>query len=308
MSTDSAEHNPDPQPKLRLSPRLIELAGQVERRLPQLIPPADHRPEAVHGAMSYALTGRGKRLRPVLTLVVAEIFGRPSPVILDLACTIEMIHACSLVLDDLPMMDDAELRRGRPTTHRVYGEDIATLAAFALLNRVFEVVAEGSHRLRMKRYAPEDLVHLLTGAIGSRGLIGGQALDLERRPDLDLERLEYIHSHKTGALFTAAAELGAMAADARRRDLAAVTRYAKNLGLSFQITDDLLDVTASSSETGKDSDQDRDKMTFVKLLGTAGAGALAGELIDFAIDSLAPLGRRADPLRELAEAVRGRSV
>lgn len=308
VEPDTGGQIPVAKPKFSLSPRLVELAGRVERRLPELIPPADHQPESVHGAMSYALTGRGKRLRPVLTLVVAEMFGRPSPVILDLACTIEMIHACSLVLDDLPMMDDAQLRRGRPTTHRVYGEATATLAAFALLNRVFELVAERSHRLRMKRYTPEDLIHLLTSAIGSRGLIGGQALDLEQSQDLDLERLEYIHAHKTGALFTAAAELGAMAADARRRDLAAVTRYAKNLGLSFQITDDLLDVTASSADTGKDSDQDGDKLTFVKLLGTEGASALASELIDFAIASLVPLGRRAEPLRQLAEAVRTRGV
>ncbi|MEL7061569.1 MAG: polyprenyl synthetase family protein, partial [Acidobacteriota bacterium] len=213
---------------------LAGLAAQVNARLPELLPAADEEPRQVHRAMHYAATGQGKRLRPVLTLVVADLFGTAGPNVLDLACAVEMVHACSLVLDDLPMMDDATLRRGRETTHRVFGEDVAVLASYGLLNRAYALVAERAHRLSLERYTPEDLVHLLTEAVGSRGLVGGQALDLESTPaDIDLERLEFIHSHKTGALFTAAAELGAMAVDARRRDLAAVTRYAKNLGLAF---------------------------------------------------------------------------
>ena len=255
--------------------------------------------------MRYAALSPGKRLRPVLTLVVADIFGEASEAVLDVACSIEMVHACSLILDDLPMMDDASLRRGRETTHRVFGEDVAVLASYGLLNLAFAVVAERATRLATGRYTSEDLLHLLTEAIGSRGLVGGQALDLEaRHEELDLDRLEYIHSHKTGALFTAAAELGAMAVDARRRDLGAVTRYAKNLGLAFQIADDLLDVLATSEETGKDAKQDEDKLTFVKLLGVEGAVQLLRELIDFAITSLEPLGQRADPLRALAEVVK----
>lgn len=257
--------------------------------------------------MLYALTGPGKRLRPVLTLAVAEMFGDGGPAVLDLACTVEMIHACSLILDDLPMMDDAALRRGRPTTHRVFGEDVAVLAAFGLLNRALGLAVEQASRLALQRYTGEDVVHHLTEAVGSRGLVGGQALDLEgRRERLDLDRLEYIHSHKTGALFIAAAELGAMVTDARRRDLAIVTRYAKNLGLAFQICDDLLDVLATPEETGKDAAQDAARMTFVTLLGVAGAEALAGELLDFADASLAPLGRRADALRAISAAVRER--
>jgi len=156
----------------------------------------------------------------------------------------------------------------------------------------------------MRRYTTEDMVHHLADAIGSDGLIGGQALDLSSKPeDLDLERLEYIHSHKTGALFLAAGELGAMAADARRRDLETISRYAKNLGLAFQIADDLLDVLATPEETGKDSGQDEGKVTFVKLLGVEGAQHLAAELLAFAVQSLEPLGRRADPLRAIARYV-----
>jgi len=279
----------------------------VDRHLPSLVRPALERPERVNEAVHYALTSPGKRLRPVLTLAVAELFGQEHPTVLDLACAVEMVHACSLVLDDLPSMDDARLRRGRPTAHRVFGEDVALLAAMALLNRAYAVVAESAQKLPLKRYTPEDLVHHLAAAIGTAGLIGGQALDLESRDaDLDLERLEYIHSHKTGALFIAAGELGAMAADARRRDLDVIARYAKNLGLAFQITDDVLDVLATPEETGKDSHQDSHRVTFVKLLGVDGARQLAAELLDFAVESLSPLGRKAEPLRELARFVKRR--
>jgi len=281
---------------------LVAHAERVERRLPALLPLESERPEAVHRALRYAALGVGKRIRPILTLAVAEMLGAPPrDAAIDVACAVELVHACSLALDDLPAMDDAELRRGRPTLHRAFGEDVAILAAFALLSRAFQLVADGGQALGLRRYAPEDLVHLLADAIGTSGLVGGQALDLASRPEeLDLERLEYIHSHKTGALFEAAAELGAMIADARRRDLEAVGRFAKNLGLAFQIEDDLLDVLATPDETGKDVHQDAAKVTFVDLLGVEGAQALADELLVFAVESLSPFGRRAEPLRALA--------
>lgn len=287
--------------------RLAELAARVDAHLPELLPAATERPVEVCEAMHYALTGRGKRLRPALTLAVGEMFGRPGPAVLDLACAVEMVHACSLIFDDLPAMDDAALRRGRPTVHRAFGEDVAQLAGLALLSRAYAVVAEAGQRLALVRYTVEDMVHHLAAAIGTGGLIGGQALDLRATPgEVDLATLEYIHSHKTGALFIAAGELGAMAVDARRRELELITRYAKNLGLAFQISDDLLDVLASTEETGKDSHQDDDKATFVKLLGVDGARTLAGELLSFAVASLEPLGRRARVLHELAEFVRRR--
>ncbi len=290
-----------------LAGRLAKLGQRVDRRLAEIVPPATARPERVNEAVRYALISPGKRLRPVLTFAVAEIFGAISPPVLDLACAVEMVHTCSLVLDDLPAMDDAQLRRGRPTTHRVFGEDVTLLAAMALLNGAFAVVAESFHSLSLRRYSVEDLIHHLAASIGTGGLIGGQALDLASRPeDLDLERLEYIHSHKTGALFIAAGELGAMAVDARRRDLDVITRFAKNLGLAYQISDDLLDVLSTPEETGKDRCQDTEKVTFVKLLGVDGARTLAAELLDFAVASLDPLGRRGDPLRELALFVKNR--
>ena len=256
--------------------------------------------------MRYAVLSPGKRVRPMLALAAAEMLGGPPDDALDLACAVELVHCCSLVLDDLPAMDDAHLRRGRPTLHRAFGEDVALLAAFALLNRGYGLVAEASQRLHLSRYSPEELLHHLAQAIGTAGLIGGQALDLTSgQGSPALSDLEYIHSHKTGALFVAAAELGAMAVDARRRDLEAVGAFAKNLGLAFQIEDDLLDVLATSAVTGKDAGQDADKATFVKLLGVEGARALADELLEFALASVATFGRKADVLRALVELVRG---
>lgn len=284
----------------------------MDARLPELLPPVEERPRRVHEAMRYALTSPGKRLRPALTLAVAELLSRPGAAarepVLDLACAVEMVHACSLVFDDLPAQDDAALRRGRPTVHRAFGEDVAQLAGLALLSRAYAVVAAAGQRLALGRYTVEDMIHHLAEAIGTGGLIGGQALDLHTPPEeLDLDRLEYIHSHKTGALFIAAGELGAMAVDARRRDLEVITRYAKNLGLAFQISDDLLDVLGTPEVTGKDSHQDAGKVTFVGLLGIEGARTLAAELLDFAVLSLAPLGRRAAVLRQLAVFVRDRA-
>ncbi len=275
-------------------------------RLPALLPDGDLRPAAVHRAMRAAVLSPGKRVRPMLALAAAEMLGGAADDALDLACAVEFVHCCSLVLDDLPAMDDAQLRRGRPALHREFGEDVALLAAFALLNRAYALVAETSQRLRLSRYSPEELLHHLAQAIGTEGLIAGQALDLASDGSSPtLADLEYIHSHKTGALFLAAAELGAMAVDARRRDLEAIGAFAKNLGLAFQIEDDLLDVLATSAETGKDSGQDAAKATFVKLLGVDGARALADELLEFALASVAPFGRRAEVLRALVEVVRG---
>jgi len=290
-----------------LEERLARLTAAVNERLPHLLPPAEARPRRVHAAMLYALTSPGKRLRPALSLAVAEMFGQRSPTVLDLACAVEMVHACSLIFDDLPSMDDAALRRGRPTVHREFGEATAQLAGLGLLNRAYSLVAESAHRLAPRRYTGDDMVHHLAAAIGSDGLIGGQALDLASGPDdLDLDTLEFIHSRKTGALFIAAGELGAMAAGARRRDLETITRYAKNLGLAFQISDDLIDATATVEEAGKDVRQDAGKVTFVSLLGVDGAATLADELLDFAFASLDALGRAADPLRQLARFVQRR--
>jgi geranylgeranyl pyrophosphate synthase len=214
-----------------------------------------------------------------------------------------MVHTASLILDDLPSMDDARSRRGRPACHVAHGEATAILAAFALLNRAYEILADGWPD------GPEAgpraaLARGLARAVGLDGMIAGQSEDL-RMTDraIDFQTLEFIHSRKTGALFTCAAEIGAAGARASAAETAAVTAYAKNLGLAFQIVDDLIDVTGERGEAGKDVGQDLKKTTFVSFSGVEGARLLARELVTTSEEALRIFGPRAQPLRELARYV-----
>jgi geranylgeranyl diphosphate synthase type II len=242
-------------------------------------------------------------VRPVLTLLSAELCGGTASKALPAACAVEMIHASSLMLDDLPSMDNAPLRRGRPANHLEFGEAITILASFGLLNLAFATVARGYDPLAASR-----LTTLLADAVGPAGLIGGQAADLlATEQDIDFHRLERIHRGKTGALFSAAATAGAITAAAPGDAITSLAAFAKNLGLAFQIVDDLLDVTGDPSETGKAIRADAKKTTFVSFSGVSGARQLAMELCETADRALAPFGRRADRLRELSAFVAGRS-
>jgi geranylgeranyl diphosphate synthase type II len=274
---------------------------QVEAALRRLHEPG--RAPGVAAAMEDSLFAPAKRLRPILSLLVAEILrGQPESV-LPAGCAIEMVHTASLILDDLPCMDDAATRRGRPTCHVAYGESTAILAAFALMNRAFEILAEGWDG------APEAatrgaIARELARAIGLDGMIAGQASDLAMTDQpIDFPTLEFIHSRKTGALFIASAALGAAAARAKPGEKAAVMAYAKNLGLAFQIVDDLIDVTGGTAEAGKDVGKDLKKTTFVSFSGVEGAKDLARELIAASQEALAGFGSRAQPLRDLARYV-----
>ena len=258
----------------------------------------------VQHSMAYTLLAPSKRVRPVLTLLCAELCTGTSARALPAAAAIEMVHASSLILDDLPSMDDAPLRRGRPTNHREFGEAIAILAAFALLNEAFANV--------VRAYEPglaARLAALMADSIGLNGLVDGQAADLlATDKQIDFEMLERIHRHKTGALFVAAATSGALTANAGDDAIASLSAYAKNLGLAFQIVDDLLDVEGDPIETGKAVREDARKTTFVSFSGVSGARQLARELCDTANLALQPFGRRADRLRELSDFVAARSV
>jgi geranylgeranyl diphosphate synthase type II len=283
---------------------LAEGRSRVEDALDQVVPSLGTPPPALHEAMRYTLLLPGKRLRGVLTLATASMLGGDPDDALPLASAVEMVHASSLILDDLPSMDNATLRRGKPTLHRVSGEANAILAAVALLNAAFALVMEAGGLGEKVR---GEAARRLARAIGSEGLIGGQVVDLESTGKrVDLDALEFIHSHKTGALFIVAAEFGALSAGVRARDVEALGRYAKNLGLAFQITDDLLDYSGNPETTGKDAGRDRDKTTFVNLCGIDGARRLVDELIDASVAALKPFGRRGGMLRALAEYVRGR--
>lgn len=287
---------------MRLSETLDALRSRIEARLDQLIPSESARPEVLHQAVRYSLLAPAKRLRAALAILSASVFGAPQELALDPACAIELVHTASLILDDLPSMDGATLRRGRRANHLVFGEDMAILAAVALLNRAFSVLASEENGLPARMRA--DLVALFSLAIGSNGVIAGQVVDLRSAGKaIEFAELEYIHSRKTGALFIASAETGALLAGLSDVKREPVRAYAKNLGLAFQILDDLADLEGSSAETGKDVRQDARKTTFVSFSGAEGARKLAGELIGVAVEALSPFGRRAELLRELARSL-----
>ena len=279
--------------------------ARVSAAMAQLVSPEDGTagsPDRVEQAMAYTALAPSKQVRAVLVMLCADLCRGSGDRAIAAACAIELVHASSLILDDLPAMDDAPLRRGRRSCHLEFGEATAILAAFGLLNLAYGVVA--------RRYPPAlatEMSALLSNAVGPRGLIGGQALDLEATDQtITFEMLERIHRGKTGALFVAAATCGALTAGAGPEPIAALTAYAKNLGLAFQIVDDLLDVAGTTADTGKAVRADARKTTFVSFSGIDGARQLATELCETADRALAPFGARADRLRALSRFVAAR--
>jgi geranylgeranyl diphosphate synthase, type II len=258
---------------------------------------------AVSKSMAYTVGAPSKRVRPVLTLLAAELCGGTPARAVPAAAAMELVHASSLILDDLPSMDDAPLRRGRKANHLEFGEAIAILAAFGLLNL--------ANRTLARAYEPAvsaRLTSILCDAVGLEGLIGGQAIDLlATDQQINFETLERIHRGKTGALFSAAATSGAIVSGAPTDAVRSLAAYAKNLGLAFQIIDDLLDVQGNPGETGKAAREDVKKTTFVSFSGIEGARQLAVELCQTADLALEPFGKRADRLRELSAFVAARS-
>ena len=256
----------------------------------------------VVNAMRATLLAPAKRVRAVLVLLSADLCGGTATFAMPAACAVEAIHASSLVLDDLPCMDDAELRRGQPAAHIQFGEAVAILAAFGLLNEAFGHLARSYDAGLAQRISAT-----LSNAVGLDGLIAGQSEDvLAAETTITFETLERIHRRKTGVLFSAAASAGALTAGATVDDISALTAYAKNLGLAFQIVDDMLDVIGTTAETGKVVRADARKTTFVSFSGVAGARALAGELCETAKTALTPFGRRAALLHALADFVAAR--
>lgn len=274
---------------------------QIERGLEAMIPASSA--SRVVEAMRYTLLAPSKRVRAILVLLSADLCGSSSRA-MPAACAVEAIHAASLILDDLPAMDDAPLRRGRPSAHVAFGQPLAMLAAFGLLNEAFA-------HLTSQYEAPlaARICALYSSAVGLDGLVAGQAEDvLATDTSISFDTLERIHRRKTGVLFGAAATAGALSAGASTADIAAVSAYAKNLGLAFQIIDDLLDVTGSAESTGKTARRDSRKTTFVSFSGVDGARELARDLCHTATAALEPFGRRASALVELATFVAQRSA
>ena len=268
---------------------------------------APERPESLREAMRYSLLAGGKRLRPILCLAAFELAGGQGDAAMPTAVALEMIHTMSLIHDDLPAMDNDDLRRGRPTNHKVYGEAKAILAGDALLTRAFEMVAVRSPGVPAERLL--QVVAELSQASGAPGLVGGQVVDLESEGQpVDLDTLEYIHLHKTGALLRACVISGALVAGAPEDLQAALHTYARGIGLAFQIIDDILDLTTSSSVLGKTAGKDltADKSTYPKLLGLEESKRRADALVAEAKAALQPWPERAAPLLALADFITSR--
>jgi geranylgeranyl diphosphate synthase type II len=276
----------------------------VDKALDKLVPPATKFPASVHEAMRYSLFAGGKRVRPILALAAAEALGAKTTDLLPLAGALELIHTYSLIHDDLPAMDDDDFRRGRPTCHKAYGEAIAILAGDGLLTLAFEVLADPRRAKAVPAGRLVSIIKEIATASGVLGMVGGQVVDMEAEgKDIDFPTLEYIHTHKTGALIRASVRVGAIYAKANKRRFTALTRYGEMIGLAFQIADDILDITGTQKEIGKDvgSDLKKGKKTFPSFYGLEESRRRAVEAVGKAILSLKDFDRKADPLRELAK-------
>ena len=292
----------EPQQSFDFKAYLNQSRERVEAALDQSMGP--ERPESLRDAMRYSLLAGGKRLRPILCLAACELVGGDPSLAMPTAVAVEMIHTMSLIHDDLPAMDNDDLRRGRPTNHKVYGDAMAILAGDALLSRAFEMVAVRSAEVPAERLV--KVVGELAMVSGAPGLVGGQVVDLESEgKQVDLETLEYIHLHKTAALLRACVVTGALIGGASDTQVQAMRIYANGIGLAFQIVDDILDVTASSEVLGKTAGKDllADKTTYPKLLGLEPSRRRALELVGQAKAALQPWKNKAQPLLALADYV-----
>lgn len=285
---------------------LKERARVVEQALDRFLPPAKTYPPVIYEAMRYSVFAGGKRLRPVLTMAAAEAVGGSAGNVLPVACAIELIHTYSLIHDDLPAMDNDDFRRGKPTSHRVYGEAVAILAGDALLTLAFEIMTRSLSEGTANPAAVLQVVSEIARAAGPGGLIGGQVADLLfTARQVDQDNLLYIHRCKTGALYRAAVRSGAILAGAGDEALQALTLYAEHLGLAFQIQDDILDEEGDQEKLGKPvgSDVRNKKATYPALFGLKKAKEKAVREAEAAVLALAKFDHRADFLRRLAEFV-----
>lgn len=274
----------------------------TDARLKELLPAETAYPEVIHQAMAYSVFAGGKRFRPMLCLAACEtVCGDWKPA-LDAACAMECIHTYSLIHDDLPGMDDDDYRRGKLTNHKVFGEGMAILAGDALLTYAFEILAGMGSETNSRQML--QIIREVSKASGTAGMIGGQVVDIiseQTKPTAEL--LQYIHNNKTGALIVASVRMGAILGGADETQLAALTEYAHQLGLAFQITDDILDVVGDESKIGKPvgSDEKNEKATFPALFGLEQSRMMADEAVQAAVAALEPFGDKADMLVQLAQ-------
>lgn len=280
----------------------------IDEALDRYLPPIEGLEGKVVEAARYSLFAGGKRLRPILCIAAHEACGGSSRALLPVACALEMIHTYSLIHDDLPAMDNDDFRRGKPTNHRVFGEAVAILAGDLLLTYAFELMSE--HGLDDNSGHVMRAIHTIARASGFRGMVGGQMIDLAcEGQEVDLATVEYMHVRKTGALITASVQAGAMLAGATDSTIDRMSRYGRHLGLAFQITDDLLDLTGNLEEMGKTpgSDIRKGKRTYPFLIGIEESRRIAEEHVKSALKALSDCDDKADPLRAIARYVLERS-
>jgi geranylgeranyl diphosphate synthase type II len=277
----------------------------VDAALDRVLPPESAPPVTIHRAMRYSVLAPGKRLRPILVLAGAEAVGGRADTVLDTACALELIHAYSLIHDDLPAMDDDDYRRGRLTNHKVFGEAMAILAGDALLTLAFRLIATNAARVATPAIVGTVIAEVADAA-GTDGMVGGQVVDIESEGKaISADMLDYIHLHKTAALIRAALRVGAQLAGADADQVEAISRAGQALGLAFQIVDDILDVEGNLAELGKSagSDERKQKATYPSLHGLPASKQRARELVEETKRLLTPFGPAAEPIRALADFV-----
>jgi geranylgeranyl diphosphate synthase type II len=283
---------------------LKERCKLVDNALEKLLPGEDDLPVSLHASMRYSVFAGGKRIRPILMLAACDAVGGDIDLAMPAACAMEMIHTYSLIHDDLPAMDDDDFRRGNPTNHKVFGEAVAILAGDALLTQAFIAMSNPVYAANVPPATLLAVVSEIGHCAGSYGMVGGQVVDMESegKLDIDLPTVQYIHTHKTGALIKASVKAGALLGAADEKALAALTRYGEVVGLAFQIADDILDIEGTTEQIGKDagSDEARGKATYPAVVGLPESKKRATELVEMALESLHGFDDRAEPLREIA--------
>ncbi|MGD9162845.1 MAG: polyprenyl synthetase family protein [Desulfobacteraceae bacterium] len=282
---------------------LLEKRTLIDQTLENYLPEMSGPREELFKAMRYSLFAGGKRLRPILCIAAAEAVGGSHEDVMPAACAFEMIHTYSLIHDDLPAMDDDELRRGKPTNHMVFGEAIAILAGDGLLTEAFRIMADPKLLEKAGAEKFRKVIEIVASASGAGGMVAGQALDIRAEgKKIDTSLMEIIHKHKTGALLEASVVAGAILGGGSESDTGSLEQYGKNIGLAFQISDDILDIEGDSKEMGKQTgvDIERGKNTYPSIYGMEKSKIMLKEIIDNAIDMLSAFEDKAEPLRQIA--------
>lgn len=286
---------------------LKERKSLVDRALDRYLKGSEKQPQALHRAMHYGVFPGGKRFRPILVLAAGDVFGGKHRLLLPFACALELIHAYSIIHDDLPALDNDDLRRGAPANHKMFGEGIALLAGDALLTEAFHLMSRPQVARSLKPKVALEVMREIAHAAGAGGMVGGQAVDLgaEGR-EVNIATVEYIHVRKTGALIHVAARVGAKIGGADAKELRRISRYGEFLGLAFQIADDILDATGQDGgmeSRGDGRDSERKKATYPSVVGLAASKDRVQELLQHCLKEIELFGKNADPLRGIARCV-----